>query len=234
MAAGGAREVDEIESAISREFLARGGLEEMLARTVPELRIWTEAERAASIAAVMAANPAPGEGVWLFAYGSLMWNPTVHVARRVACRVTGWHRAFSLLARAGRGSAERPGLLLGLVPGRSCDGIALQVAEAELQADLALLWRREMVAGSYVPTWLPLDPQEGAPSHAIAFTIDTEGRNYAGDLAEDEVVQRLATARGELGTCADYLMRTRAALRESGINDPDIERLAERVLQVGV
>lgn len=227
-----------MEPAISREFLARGGLEEVLARSAPDVRIWTEAERAASLAEILDTHPAPEQGIWLFAYGSLLWNPTVHVARRMPSRVQGWHRAFCLLARAGRGTSERPGLLLGLVPGRCCDGLALQVAPHDLRADLALLWRREMIAGSYVPRWLALDIDRGEdgeanPSYAIAFTIDTMGRNYAGDLGEDEVVQRLATARGELGTCAEYLLRTRNALRDSGIEDSDIERLAERVLQVG-
>lgn len=229
---GGA--LEQVEPAMSRAFLRAGGLAEMLARAAPDVRIWTEAERAASLAAVLAANPDPEAGVWLFGYGSLLWNPTVHVAERRRARASGWHRAFCLVARAGRGTATSPGLLLGLLPGRLCDGIALRVDEAELQDDLVLLWQREMVAGSYVPRWLALEPAEGTPSHAIAFTINPESRNYAGDLGEEEVVRRLATARGELGSCAEYLLQTRDALRAAGIEDADIERLAERVLQVGM
>jgi cation transport protein ChaC len=36
-------------------------------------------------------------------------------------------------------------------------------------------------------------------------------------MSIDTVVQRLATAAGGLGSCADYLFQTRDALRERGI-----------------
>ncbi len=211
-------------------MLLSGGLEEMLARSAPDVRIWTAVERIESRRAVLAANPDPGAGVWLFAYGSLLWNPTVHVVARHRVRVEGWHRAFCLLARGGRGSAANPGLLLGLREGGACDGVALRVADADLEAELDLLWRREMLAGSYVPRWVSLaQPAEGAPSHAVAFTIDKAGPGYAGDLEEEEVIRRLATARGELGTCAEYLLHTRDALRAEGIVDATVERLAAGV-----
>ncbi len=122
-----------------------------------------------------------------------------------------------------------PGLLLGLRPGGECEGVALRVRPEGLEAELDLLWRREMLAGSYCPRWLTLAGETG-PAHAVAFTIDPAGAGFAGDLTEDEVVSRLSSARGELGTCAEYLMHTRDALRAEGIADPDIERLSARVL----
>lgn len=214
---------------LSREMLLRGGLAEIVARAAPAMRLWTDAERQASWRAMLAENPDPAGVVWLFGYGSLLWNPTVHVAERRRARARGWHRAFCLLARAGRGSPERPGLLLGLRPGGACEGVALRVDGRDVGAELDLLWRREMVAGSYLPRWLDL-AGEGAPAQALAFTINPEGSGFAGDLPEDEVVRRLATARGELGSSADYLRLTRDALRAEGIVDGEIERLAARVL----
>jgi cation transport protein ChaC len=218
------------EPVLSRALLLRGGLDEMLARSAPEVRIWTQSERIASRAAVLAANPDKAAGIWLFAYGSLLWNPTVLVTERRRARVHGWHRSFCLVARAGRGTAAQPGLLLGLVPGGLCDGLALRVAEQDCEAELDLLWRREMIAGSYVPRWLTLEPEgQAGPQHAIAFTIDPDGPFYAGDLQEEEVIRRLATARGELGSCAEYLLHTRDALRAEGLTDPTVERLAAGV-----
>ena len=209
-------------------MLLRGGLNEIAARAAPGMRLLSDAEREASWRATLATNPDPGAGVWLFGYGSLLWNPTVHVAARRRASAEGWRRAFCLLARAGRGSAQSPGLLLGLLPGGRCEGVALQVQNDGLEAEIDLLWRREMLAGSSVPRWLALSG-EGAPSHAVAFTIDPAGPAFAGDLPEDEVVARLSTACGELGTCSEYLLHTRDALRAEGIADPDIERLARRV-----
>ena len=215
---------------LSRELLRSGGLAAMVARSSPGLRLWSEADLAASLHDTLATHPQPGAAVWLFGYGSLIWNPTVHVAEERRAHVEGWHRAFCLNARAGRGTLAAPGLLLGLLPGEACSGMALRVAEEGLRDELTLLWRREMLAGSYVPTWVAVQGDDGAQfGHAIAFTINPASPQFAGWLDEDEVVRRLATARGELGTCADYLFRTRDGLRTLGLPDPTIEHLAARV-----
>ena len=217
---------------LSRELLQSGGLAAMVARSSPGLRLLTDAERDASLRGTLAAHPEPGGPVWLFGYGSLIWNPTVRVAEERRAHVEGWHRAFCLNARAGRGSAACPGLLLGLLPGGACSGMALRVAADGLFDELALLWRREMLAGSYVPAWVAVRGDDGARfGHAISFTIDVASPQFAGWLGEDEVVRRLATARGELGSCAEYLFRTRDGLRALGLRDPAIEHLAARVRQ---
>ena len=85
-----------------------------------------------------------------------------------------------------------------------------------------------MVSGSYVPTWLPADGP-GGPLHALAFSISRDCRSYEGAVPGHERVRRLASARGCLGSSADYLFRTRDALRAFGIPDPGIEELAALV-----
>jgi len=213
---------------LTRELIAAGGVAAIVARDAPGLRLLTEAERAASLSATLAARP-PGD-VWLFGYGSLIWNPTIHSVERRTARVEGWHRAFCLSIRAGRGSEERPGLMLGLDAGGDCTGVAFRIAEEVLEGELALLWRREMVAGSYVPRWVDaLDADGRRFGSAIAFTIDAAGEQYAGRLAREIVVERLATASGALGSAAEYLYQTRDGLRAHGIPDPELERLAASV-----
>ena len=217
---------------LTRDLLRSGGLAAMVARASPGLRLLTDAEREESLRATLAAHPEPGAAVWLFGYGSLIWNPTVRVAEERRARVEGWQRAFCLNARAGRGTATAPGLLLGLLPGGACAGMALRVAEEGLLDELGLLWQREMLAGSYVPRWVAVHGDDGARfGHAIAFTIDRASPQFAGWLDEDEVVRRLAPARGELGSCAEYLFRTRDGLRTLGLPDPALEHLAARVRQ---
>jgi cation transport protein ChaC len=216
---------------LTRELLLDGGLAEMVARASPDVPVLSDGERRASLHAVLAARPEHGSGIWLFAYGSLIWNPTIRVAAQRPALVRGWHRAFCLATRAGRGTPQNPGLLLGLRPGGSCLGAALRVPEDGLEEELDLLWRREMVTGSYTPRWLAAEATDGAPlGHALAFTIDATSHGYAGDLPEAEIVERLATASGELGTCADYLFRTCEGLHRMGIRDPALERIATLVL----
>jgi len=215
---------------LTREMLLGGALADMIARASPEVRVLTAAERHASLRAALAHRPEQGDGIWLFAYGSLIWNPTIRITEERAAVAQGWHRAFCLATRAGRGTPENPGLLLGLRPGGSCRGAVLRVAEADMERELDVLWRREMITGSYTPRWVPAEDHSGAKlGHALAFTIEDTSHGYAGDLAEAEMVERLATAGGELGTCAEYLFRTCEGLQRMGITDAALERIATLV-----
>jgi cation transport protein ChaC len=213
---------------LSRALLEAGGIDAMLARDAPHLRLLTEAERAESLRATLAARP---EGdVWLFAYGSLIWNPTIRVVEQRTARIQGWHRAFCLSTIAGRGTLELPGLVLGLDAGGHCEGLAFRLAEEDLEGELTLVWRREMVASAYVPRWMDVLDRDGRRfGGAITFTIDPAGTYYAGGLAAEAVIERLATAAGHLGSSAEYLFQTRDGLRAHGIPDPELEALAAKV-----
>jgi cation transport protein ChaC len=215
---------------LTRQMLLDGGLAALIARRVPGARVLTDVERRASLHATLAGRAEHGDGIWLFAYGSLLWNPTIHVGERRVAEVRGWHRAFCLGTKAGRGTHDNPGLLLGLRAGGHCAGAVLRVAEDGLEHELDVLWRREMVTEGYVPRWLDVHDGSGAPfGHALAFTIGPECHGYEGDLSEAEVVHRLATAAGELGSSAEYLFRTWHGLRNLGIQDPLVERLVAQV-----
>ena len=216
---------------ITRALLEAGGIDAMVARSGAGLRLLTAEERAHSLRQTLAARP-PGEPVWLFGYGSLIWNPAIHYAERRTATIRGWHRAFCLATRVGRGTPDNPGLVLGLDAGGSCEGVAFRIADEMVETELGLLWRREMLAGSYVPRWLDLEDAAGQRfGAAIAFTVDTTIAQYAGKLARHAVIDCLATASGELGTAADYLFRTCAGLHEAGIPDPDLDHLAQTVAE---
>ncbi len=215
---------------LTRELLLGNGLADMIARCTPHIRVLTPEERQASLQAVLDERPEHGGGVWLFAYGSLIWNPTIRIGERRVATALGWHRAFCLSTAAGRGTPDNPGLLLGLREGGACTGAVLRVAEHDIAHELDVLWRREMVTGGYVPRWLPVEDAGGcAIGHAIGFTIDPCGPGYVDGLTEEQMVWRLATARGELGSSAEYLFRTWHGLRAMGIADPMVDRLAPLV-----
>jgi cation transport protein ChaC len=213
---------------LTRAFIEAGGIDALVAQDAPYLQCLSETERLASLQSVMETRP-PGD-IWLFCYGSLIWNPTIHSVERRTARIEGWHRAFCLATQAGRGSFENPGLVLGLEAGGSCLGLALRIDEAAAADELALLWRREMLTGAYVPHWLPLlDEHDRCFGAGLAFTVNRQGAHYDGNLSHAEVVRRLATAAGSLGSAADYLFRTCDGLRAAGIPDAALERLAADV-----
>lgn len=194
----------------------------------------TAEQQAASFAAALAqwdgASP-----VWLFGYGSLIWNPEVTYDRRFAARVHGYHRRLCLWSRVNRGTLECPGLVAGLDRGGSCAGVAYRLPATTARAELERLWDREMFMGSYAPRWIGcrLDnaaadrPHEGSLVSALAFVVRRDAANYAGKLNEAQILAVFASGScGRYGTSLDYLIRTVAALREHGLRDPHLERLA--------
>lgn len=212
---------------VTRELLLSGGFETLVRQSALDARLLTAEERAASLAQALAARPTDA-AFSVFGYGSLIWNPAIHVAGRRRVVVEGWHRSFCLLTRGGRGTPEAPGLMLGMSEGGRCEGVDLDPGEAA--TELAILWRREMVADGYIPRWLAATtPEGGSAGWVLAFTINPEGPAYAGDLDDDAVVARLATARGSFGTGAEYLFNTVDGLRQEGIGDPYLDALAAKL-----
>lgn len=213
---------------LSRELLLSGTFADLLAEEAPTLRLLSDEERQGSLASILAERP---EGdVWIFAYGSLIWNPIILSVESRKARIEGWRRSFCLATVSGRGSPDNPGLVLGLDTGGACDGVALRLEEEDLLHELELLWRREMVAEAYIPRWVDLLDEEGIRfGSGIAFTMNPLANTYAGGLSRETTVQRLATASGSIGSSADYLFRAREGLRALDMWDEFLEELAIEV-----
>jgi cation transport protein ChaC len=188
---------------------------------------WTEAQLQASLAAALA-HWDGHTPLWVFGYGSLIWKPEFEFEAREPARIHGYHRRLCLRSVLYRGTQERPGIVAGLDRGGSCMGIAYRIGPAHVPAVFRQLWEREMFLGSYRPTWMRARLRGGAQAQALAFVVRREAFNYCGDLAEDEIIAILATACGVRGSSLDYLQRTVAALRDDGLRDPHLERLARR------
>ena len=164
------------------------------------------------------------EPVWIFAYGSLMWNPEMRFAQRLPARVHGYHRSFCLYSPEYRGTRERPGLVLGLDRGGSCRGIAYRLPEATLAAEIDLIWTREMTGFVYHMTPLKIVTARG-PVSGYAFTVRRDSRDYTGRLALEATARIIATSKGDRGTGRDYLANTIRHLDELGIADPALHRI---------
>jgi glutathione-specific gamma-glutamylcyclotransferase len=175
---------------------------------------------------------APGDEVWVFAYGSLMWNPALEFAESSICQVEGWHRSFCFWTPMGRGTPELPGLMLALERGGSCDGVAYRIAPEQVESELALLWNREMLAGYYQPQWVPVTLRDGRTVTAVTFEVDSQHCQYCGDLPLDKQAHHIAFAEGRRGACRDYLVNTAAHARALGIHDLYIEEMVARVAQL--
>jgi cation transport protein ChaC len=190
-----------------------------------------DAELDASLEVVLREHE-PGHDILLFGYGSLMWNPAFHFIEEQVGQVRGWHRRFCLRMMAGRGTQERPGLMLALDRGGACRGIVFRIAAAAAWTELSLVWRREMLSGAYLARWIKVLTASG-PARAITFVVNRTHPRYVGMLNDVEVAAIVATARGELGSCRTYLDETRAKLLTLGIRDGTLERIAAALREAG-
>lgn len=166
------------------------------------------------------------ETLWVFAAGSLIWNPRFEVAERRTALVRGWHRAFCIgpMLRM-RGSPSAPGLMMSIDRGGECPGVALRMQPGDLHASLVGLLQQEPPVP---PEWVRAETK-GGPVMAIAFTADPATVMYCDEPPEAEVADILASAVGHLGTMAEYLLNTVTELEIAGVYDPHLWRLQDMV-----
>ena len=169
------------------------------------------------------------EGIWVFAYGALIWeNGFAHDAARAAT-ADGLVRRYCIWDNRNRGTVEQPALTLGLQrqPG-ACAGVAFHLPEDAVQEALWTIWKQEMSGGYYGAEWVDAATEAG-PVAAVTFVADPKHPLHAGAVSESEVVDLLAAGVGPGGTAADYLLRTADALRGWGVPDMELERLEAAV-----
>lgn len=166
----------------------------------------------------------PAGDLWVFAYGSLMWDPGFEYLRVAPALLRGYHRAFCIASARYRGTPEEPGLVLGLDRGGACRGLAYQVAAQRVDDVLALLWEREMSRLTYRVRMVPL-VLSGATVQALAFVADPAHENYAGGLTLEAIAERIARCRGTRGANMDYLLNTLRHLDELGMHDARLHRI---------
>jgi cation transport protein ChaC len=215
---------------LSRDTLHSGAWLESF-RDLPADTLWSRERIEASLAQTLAQRPDQGP-VWVFAYGSLMWNPLIHFDRQRAASLHGWHRSFCLRLLAGRASAAQPGRMLALEPGGRAQGTALRLAPRTMDEELRLVWIREMVAGSYRPTWASIAFDDGTHTQAIVFVADPTQPQYEADASVRTVAPLIAAARGPQGTNEDYLFRLEAALAAAGQTDHYIGQLSAEIRRI--
>lgn len=161
---------------------------------------------------------------WVFAYGSLMWQPDFdHVEVRPA-RLTGYHRAMCILSNIYRGTQERPGLVLGLDRGGCCRGRAFRVAADRAEAVRAKLHEREMVTGVYLPRMVAVRLDDARRVSALAFIADRRHPQYFPPGDPSRAVALIRQGVGRSGTSRDYLARTVESLAAMGVEDTALRR----------
>lgn len=172
--------------------------------------------------------------MWVFGYGSLLWNPGFDVAESVIGSLPDYARSFCMRSIHHRGTVAAPGLVLALdeQPGRACEGVALRVAPGREAETLAYLRARELISSAYVEKELEVTLSDARCVRALVYVIDEAHEQYCGDLALEEQAQIIARAVGGRGPNTEYLYNTAAHLASVGLHDEALEWLAARVREI--
>lgn len=169
--------------------------------------------------------------VWVFGYGSLMWKPGFDYLESQGATVTGYHRDMCILSYVFRGTPEVPGLVMGLNPGGSCQGLAFKVSGQKREDVFAYLHEREMINDVYIPSWVSCGLENGEEVQAYTFVAMGTHAQHVGHLTQQEKIELILQGRGKGGTSVEYLENCCRHLRLLGITDPALEGLLSLTLQ---
>ncbi len=171
-----------------------------------------------------------GNETWVFGSGSLMWNPGFDHLEVQPALLRGYHRAFCIYSHRNWGTPERPGLVVGLLPGGSCRGRAFCIAPEQTQAVRANLDRREGTAYRHVLVCVAL-PERTV--EARTYVANPDDQRFAGTLPPERAVEFILQGKGRCGSSREYLQNTVRQLDEFGIRDGHLHRLLDLVEMAG-
>jgi len=212
---------------LTRDFLRNADCKTAFG-SIDESMLLTSEQRSASLDCTLAKRP-DNSPVWIFGYGSLMWNPVFESVESCPATLHGFHRAFCLRLTAGRGTQDQPGRMLALKEGGKTTGLAFCLPEEKLREDLELLWKREMLTGCYCPTWCELDLTDGRKVTALVFIMNPQHPLFEADTSYQVIAPLIAKASGPLGTNAQYLFALEKELNSYGMSDDCMSELVNQV-----
>lgn len=163
--------------------------------------------------------------LWVFAYGSLMWDPAIRFTEVRRARVQGYQRRFILKdVHGARGTREAPGLMAALDQGGECEGLLFRIDQHAIEVETDILWRREFIGPAYFPVFVPAQMSDGTVN-ALTFVADYDAELIEPELSRAEQLEYLVTGSGFLGNSADYLKNIARQFRLFDIKDAEVEAL---------
>ncbi len=169
--------------------------------------------------------------IWVFGYGSLMWNPGFAFAERQPATAHGVHRRLCVYSHRYRGTPEKPGLVMGLLRGGCCHGIAFRVLAADVEATRAYLTEREQTTKVYHEVFRPVRLRDGRTVPALCYVVDQNHKQFAGRLSAEEQLRFVVDSCGSFGPNRDYVCNSAISLKEIGVSDRTLQWLSDRLLR---
>ncbi len=170
-----------------------------------------------------------GKRIYIFAYGSLLWNPTFKYLEEIPASIFGYNRKFCMITKLGRGNIKNPGLMLGLDRGGMCQGSVYKLRKENEIKEIDLLFKREMITKSYIPKLIKTKLINGKNVTSLAFVMDQKNKNYLPNLDPKKIARMLFKASGILGNGEEYILNTILSLQELNFVDKRMNLIYDHI-----
>lgn len=213
------------EDSFFRDFDPRRLVTELRGKGL-EFPLYETDEREAMRRAFLATHDGP---LWVFGYGSLMWDPAFDFTDVRRAFAPAHARRFILKDVWGaRGTYELPGLMAALDAGEGCHGLAFRIAPDAVEEGTFRIWSRELAGPAYRAEMIDVTLDD-SPIRALTFVAEHGTSAIQPDLTREEQVHYLATGTGFLGSSYDYIRNLATHFEEMRIDDPYLTGLLAEV-----
>ena len=161
--------------------------------------------------------------MWIFGYGSLMWNPDFNYIEKKEAILIGYKRNFCIKTHTHRGNQEKFGIVLGLEKDKinSCKGLLFRVNKDEYLKIKLKLDYRELTEKSYIDTIVSITTSDGVVIEALTYISNNKSKLYI-DINCKEKAHIIKNAEGASGKNIDYYTNTLKKLEDMGVKNEHI------------
>ena len=170
------------------------------------------------------------DSIWIFGYGSLIWNPQLDYSRKMIIDLPRLQRKFCIYLSIAYGTKENPGLMLSIEGKKQamCTGIADKIEREKVRQELFRYWQREMRFGNYIPVVFSYQ-QHNEIMRIITVIANKDSPYYVNNLNIWQQAQTIASGKGIFGNNRDYLNNLVQNLRKYNIKDSYLSKLEQAV-----
>ena len=175
--------------------------------------------------------------VWIFGYGSLIWRPNFNYIERRPAKILGWSRRFYQGSPDHRGTPDRLGRVVTLVPSpeAECYGVAYAVSPHQQSEIFDYLDIREQGGYDLLETSLYL-LNEGQAENKVRgylYTANADNPYYLGPASVAEMAQQIYTTHGPSGPNLEYFTELYEALGTFAPEERHLNELYEELSRQG-